>query len=96
MCRLTDEGVAAVGGDTARPVHDQRRSDTPFVREMLEPAERRTAERRPVHAQIQVRVRSTRAFAVEPPVGTGLRVGAVVREEQDHRVVEGAAGLRAP
>ena len=66
-----------------------------FVREVLEPAEGRAAERRPVHAEIQVRVRTARRIAVEAAVRTGLGVGAVVRHEEDERVVERAARLEA-
>ena len=61
--------LPAAGGDPSRPVRDQRHCDAPFVREVLEPAERGAAERGPVHAEIQVRVRPSRRITVEAPVG---------------------------
>jgi len=89
------EAIASARRNAPRPTHDQRRGNAAFVGEMLEPAERRTAERGPVHAEIQIRVGSAWRLAVEPPVGTTLGVGTVVRQEQDHRVVEHAAGFQS-
>src|SRR6186713_2663179 len=58
VCRLMDQAIASTRGNSPRPTHDQRCSNAAFVSEMLEPAERSTAERGPVHSEIQIRVRS--------------------------------------
>ena len=75
-----------------RPVDDQRRRDAPFVNPGLVAAERRVGHRRPARPQAEVRRRRAgrRRRVVAVVADHDLRAGAVVGEEKDQRVLEGA------
>ena len=81
--------------DTSWPVHDERRGDAPFVRPGLVTAERCVGQRRPTWADAEKR-RPGSAQGIGLMSVTAhhhLGASAIVRKEQEQRVVEVAHGL---
>src|SRR3954451_16313911 len=73
------------------PVDDEWRGNATFVREVLVAPERRVGERGPALAEKDGRLRAARALADEDAARARFGVSAVVRHDEDCRVVEHAA-----